>query len=194
MLTSVFVQPLATDSKTSWRRWAKETRSQLASQTLDYEVMKTLRNSELYQEATHILTYLAFGSEIDLTGLHQEGIHQKNSKHFYVTRIWDNGDVSVHSLTRDLEKHPYGFLQPLQTAPSVASSKLELVLVPGLAFDHHGTRLGYGKGYYDRLLADLPKVARIGISAEALLVEILPKTDFDVPMTHLVTEKKLYNL
>ena len=64
-----------------------------------------------------------------------------------------------------------------------------MALVPGLCFDERGTRLGYGLGYYDRLLPLLRSDALIvGVTADALVVPELPKAPFDVPMTHLVTE------
>jgi 5-formyltetrahydrofolate cyclo-ligase len=183
VLNSVFVQPLATDSKQTWRRWAKQQRSLVVSQTLEYEIVKALRGFELYQNAQHILTYLAFGSEINLAALHQD-----SSKTFYMTRAWEDNTLTVHPLTKDLETHRYGFLQPLESAPVIDINKIDLVLVPGLCFDKQGTRLGYGKGHYDRLLPRLLNVPRVGVTAETLLVEALPKDVFDVAMSHVVTE------
>jgi 5-formyltetrahydrofolate cyclo-ligase len=186
MSQSVFVQPFFNDSKQSWRRWAKQSRSQIVQSTLDYEVIKALRHSELYQNANHVLSYLAFGSEINLAALHQD-----MNKTFYITRVWQDNTLTVHPLDKELETHAYGFLQPLATAPLIDTRKIDLVLVPGLCFDKQGTRLGYGKGNYDRLLPGLLNVARLGVSAEALVVEQLPRDTFDVPMTHLVTEAGL---
>ncbi len=157
------------------------------SQTLEYEVVKTLRGSELYQNARHVLTYLAFGSEVNLAALHQD-----SSKTFYMTRVWEDNSLTVHPLTKDLETHRYGFSQPPMTAPLVDVRTIDLVLVPGLCFDRSGTRLGYGKGHYDRLLPTLLHVPRVGVTAEGLLVETLPKDHFDIPMTHVVTEAGLH--
>jgi 5-formyltetrahydrofolate cyclo-ligase len=184
---SVFVQPLATDSKEVWRRWAKHLRSQVTSATLDYEIVKALRGSELYQNASHVLSYLAFGSEINLAALHQDV-----SKTFYVTRTWEDGGLTVHPLSKDLESHRYGFLQPPTNAPVVDLHIIDLVLVPGLCFDKRGTRLGYGKGHYDRLLMSLSsETALVGVTLQSLLVDSLPKEPFDIAMTHLVTEARL---
>jgi 5-formyltetrahydrofolate cyclo-ligase len=177
-------QPLPTDSKATWRRWAKRIRSQLASPSLDDGIIEALRDCELYQKSHHILSYLAFGSEMNLSSLHLD-----NTKTFYVTRTWDDGTLTIHPLGDDLEPHRYGFLQPPTTAPVIDLATLDLVLVPGLCFDQHGTRLGYGKGHYDRLLATLPEnVTRVGISARDLIVDLLPREPFDIPMTHLATE------
>lgn len=177
------MQPLPTDSKQDWRRWAKHLRSQLTSPTLDYEIIKILRSSELYQRSQHVLSYLAFGSEINLSALHGD-----SSKTFYVTRTWEDGTLRVHPLRGDLEVHRFGFLQPASTAPLADTGLIDLALVPGLCFDNQGTRIGYGKGYYDRLLPTLSKAARAGVTAQNLVVDALPRESFDAIMTHLVVE------
>ncbi len=64
---------------------------------------------------------------------------------------------------------------------------LDLVLVPGLAFDAHRNRIGYGRGYYDRFLAQVA-APRIGLIPDALLVEAVPVDDHDVPVDLVVTD------
>jgi 5-formyltetrahydrofolate cyclo-ligase len=183
--TSIFVQPLSTDSKQTWRQWAKLTRSQLDTPSLSRDVTEQLQNWQPYQEATHVLSYLAFGSELDITALHQD-----KSKKFYVTRAWrETKTLTAHELAAGLETHPYGYLQPPADAPIIDPKTLDLVLVPGLCFDQTGTRLGYGAGHFDRFLPGLcPDKARVGVTATALVVEALPRESFDILMTHLVTE------
>ena len=66
---------------------------------------------------------------------------------------------------------------------------VELALVPGLCFDEEGTRLGYGRGYFDRFLGRLPTgVPRVGVAYDALVVARLPREAHDLGMTHLATE------
>ena len=61
------------------------------------------------------------------------------------------------------------------------------------AFDRAGTRLGYGKGFYDRFLAAAPpNVPVVGVVSESLVVETLPRTPHDVPMTHLLSERGVH--
>ena len=74
----------------------------------------------------------------------------------------------------------------------VRASSLTAVLVPGLAFDEHGHRLGRGAGVYDRFLATLPpNVLRIGLAPEALVAPQLPVEAHDVPMHVVVTERRV---
>lgn len=172
-----------TQSKAEWRRWAKATRSQLDTRALSAHAVKQLGRCSLYTRAEHVLTYLAFGNEIDLSGLGPGG------KHFYTTRTRQDGSLGVHKLTADLERHRYGFLQPAADAPEVELERLELLLIPGLAFDTSGNRLGYGRGFYDRLLAQVKNIPIVGVVPSDLIVLVLPAEPHDVRMTHLLSEK-----
>lgn len=168
-------------SKTEWRRWAKATRAQLDTAFLSKEAVKQLELWSPYRRAEHVLTYLAFGDELDLFGL--------KGKHFYTTRTHKGGTLSVHALKGGLERHPYGFWQPAANSPVVELERLELLLVPGLAFDRSGTRLGYGGGFYDRLLKGVRQgVPVVGIAPSQLIVPKLPAELHDVRMTHLLSE------
>ncbi len=172
------------ETKEAWRRWAKKARA--SPSFLSPQVVAQLRVWPEYRSARNVLSYLAFGSEIDLQVLHGD-----REKTFYVTRtpkVRSEG-LTIHRLDERLEPHPYGYLQPGADAAPVSPHVVDLALVPGLCFDVLGTRLGYGKGYYDRLLPVLrPETPRVGVSAAALVVSRLPRGPFDVPMTHLVTE------
>lgn len=73
------------------------------------------------------------------------------------------------------------------------AAELELVVVPGLAFDRRGARLGFGRGYYDRFLRRLrPQTLRIGLAFECQLVEQVPLLAHDVPMHMVITESAVY--
>lgn len=149
---------------------------------LGEEVMVQLERWPLYRRAEHVLTYLAFGDELELSGL--EG------KNFYTTRTRSDGTLTVHALGGRLERHPYGFEQPAVDCPVVGLGGLELILVPGLAFDLSGNRLGYGKGFYDRLLQGVRAgVPVVGVAPSQLIVRALPAEPHDVRMTHLVSEE-----
>jgi len=182
--------PSTNAPKNTWRIWARHARDASASTNTNMDIMSTLSCWGPYQAARYILTFLAFGSEPDAKALEGE-----TGKDFYVTRTWpgDPHRQSIHRLDRkNLEHHPYGFLQPPEETPEVDPGIIEIVLVPGLAFDESGGRLGYGLGYYDQLLANLdPAALRIGVTPLSLVVPQLPTTKHDVTMTHLVTEQRI---
>ena len=177
--------PPADATKASWRRWARATRAAVSNPESSAAVSAGLRRWPSYQNAGRVLLYLAFGGEVDLAALTDD------DKTFFVTRTWpQRPDLSVHRLDPQvLETHPFGYRQPRAEAAAVDPASLDVALVPGLAFDRAGRRLGYGAGYFDRLLPTLrPGVPRVGVTFEALLVAALPAADHDVPMTHLATE------
>jgi 5-formyltetrahydrofolate cyclo-ligase len=67
--------------------------------------------------------------------------------------------------------------------------QIDLVLVPGLAFDRNGYRMGYGGGVYDRLLSRTPQARHIGLFFSQQFVHALPKESFDQKMDIVLTEK-----
>lgn len=180
-------QPSINASKDDWRNWAKHIRAGLNKDALSSSVTNHLQNWSTYQAAKHVLIYLAFGSELTLQALPQD-----KSKKFYATRTHFKPEpyLSVHALTNKLEQHRFGYWQPSASEPELSMAVIDLVLVPGLAFDRRGGRLGYGMGFYDRLLTlAKPNTAFVAVSAKALIVEQLPQEPLDKPMTHLVSEK-----
>ena len=90
------------------------------------------------------------------------------------------------------EKGRDGVQQPVMQQ-SVATSDIELVLVPGRAFALDGTRLGRGGGWYDRLLTDVAACC-VGVAFDEQLVETLPVEAHDIPMNILVTNKRIITI
>jgi 5-formyltetrahydrofolate cyclo-ligase len=81
-------------------------------------------------------------------------------------------------------------LEPAPHLPTVNPGTIDLALVPGLAFDRHGWRLGYGGGFFDRFLSQFSGV-NLGITFDALLLDSLPHDTYDIPLNYVVTEKGL---
>jgi 5-formyltetrahydrofolate cyclo-ligase len=133
-----------------------------------------------------VVVFDAMPGEVDLSLL--LAAHPDPERRYAVTRTPGEGyELTVHPVGGPTERHRYGFLQPTEAAPQVADEHIGAVLVPALAFAWDGSRLGRGKGYYDRLLARLgPGVAFVGITG-GYVVDELPTESFDVPMTHLAT-------
>ncbi|RMH42834.1 MAG: 5-formyltetrahydrofolate cyclo-ligase, partial [Deltaproteobacteria bacterium] len=89
---------------------------------------------------------------------------------------------------RDLRPGVLGIPEPPPDAPAVDLTAVAAFVVPGLAFDRSGGRLGWGRGYYDATLAAAPRARRIGYAFELQLVEIVPVDDHDAPMDCVITE------
>ena len=178
-------------SKTKLRQWVFAKKADLDVKLTSTNIVQHLQSWDTFVSAKHILSYMAFGTEINLADL-----HQRPDKCFYITRTHrkPHPHLSIHKLTEELERHPFGYQQPTIDAPTVAPEHIDLVLVPGLAFDPTGSRLGYGMGYYDRLLKLMPKAVKLAITAEMFVLSELPQEQFDIKMTHLVTETGIRNV
>jgi len=92
--------------------------------------------------------------------------------------------LTHHHLTNDavLVENPWGIPEP-QNARHVHAREVDIVLIPLLAFDETGHRVGYGKGFYDRFLAEVrPDVLKVGLSLEPPVARIADPNPFDVPL------------
>jgi 5-formyltetrahydrofolate cyclo-ligase len=96
--------------------------------------------------------------------------------------------LALHRATPDaLVPGTLGILEPPVDAPAVAPGDCAAVLMPGLAFDRAGARLGWGRGHYDATFAGV-SLRRIGIAYESQLVDRLPTDEHDLPVHLIVTE------
>jgi 5-formyltetrahydrofolate cyclo-ligase len=136
-------------------------------------------------QARVVLGYRAFRDEPQLERL----VAALSGISFLTTRAGAGGRLSLHGFQSATMLNRFGILEPPEDAVSVEPAIVDLVLVPGLLFTTTGDRLGYGGGYYDRLLPGLrPDIPRVGIARQALIVPTLPIEPFDAPMTHLCSE------
>ncbi len=92
------------------------------------------------------------------------------------------------SAPEDLAPGAYGIPEPDRAAPIVPLAALELIVVPAMAFDPRGYRLGWGKGYYDVTLAEATRALRVGLAFECQVVPEVPTDWNDVPVDIIVTE------
>lgn len=92
-------------------------------------------------------------------------------------------DVALHEMPRDR----MGIPTPDPTWPTIVLARCELIVVPGLAFDHSGGRLGYGRGYYDRALAGVDLERCVAVLHDEQLVDEVPRETHDVRLRRLCT-------
>jgi 5-formyltetrahydrofolate cyclo-ligase len=104
--------------------------------------------------------------------------YSKSSRHYTAAVVRDLGD--------DLCIGHFGVREPSAACEEIPLNRLDLVLVPGVAFDLHGRRVGRGKGHYDRLLADVRGV-KCGVAFDEQLVDEVPVGPQDVPLNCILT-------
>ena len=137
------------------------------------------------------LVWMAMPAELDLRPV----VDALADREWLTTRTPSSGPLTVHPYHSPLQLHRFGFQQPVSTAPQVPSGRIGVVLTPGLVFDLQGGRLGWGKGYYDRLLAGVPTESpRVGVTLQRRLVDRVPQEPHDIAMTHLITDQGVIEL
>ncbi len=132
--------------------------------------------------ARTVLAYLAFRNELDLQPLFTLLPHVR----WALPRVAGRGLVIHPYDPQRLVRHRFGMWEPDPALPVIEPGELDVVLVPGVAFDPQGGRLGYGGGYYDRFLPTT-RALRVGIAADSCLVDSLPCGELDVRMDWIAT-------
>lgn len=160
-------------------------------------IEKTLLRSRLFHDADCILLYSDYHGEVGTTLIFNEALIQ--GKEVYLPKCIDSFDTTGMDFYRVFSSYELvpgykGIMEPLEDATKVfsyenAANKNILMLVPGVAFDKNGNRLGYGKGYYDRYLKDKERIVKCGLLFECQLTEEIPSEECDVKMDILITEK-----
>jgi 5-formyltetrahydrofolate cyclo-ligase len=144
----------------------------------------------VFQQSDSVLTYMPIKGEADLTSL----LARHPEKRWALPRILpeENHCMVFHPYDpARLIRHPFGMAEPDPSLPEIDPDIIQLALVPGLAFDRRGGRLGYGGGYFDRFLAGFSGVS-VGVVFGALLLDEVPRGPFDVPMQWLATEEGVF--
>lgn len=132
--------------------------------------------------------YLPMPGELDVTAI----LTRRGDIAWFTTRTADRTTLTIHPVDSDYEVHPFGYRQPVPDSPRIEPVEIDAWLVPGVAFDEAGHRLGHGRGYYDRLLATArPEALVIGVTTERRIFPVIPSDRFDVPMDLVVTEDRV---
>ncbi len=151
----------------------------------DRRFSASLLIARLLQNRGRILSFYSIGSEIDLSLTNS--IFAKSGR-LMANRLEGDNLVPYHiSDERELLISRLGIPEPNPNSSLIASfSEIDLILVPGLAFDSEGARLGYGKGHYDKFLATIGDIPTAGIGFREQLFSKLPRDPWDVPVKELI--------
>lgn len=155
-------------------------------------IWERLAALEAFQQAEQALFYVSLRSEVDSTQMRRAS--RALGKDVAVPRAEPGSrKMRFHLLPAGeaLDSGAYGLLQPQASAPLADLGRPSIVLVPGLGFDRHGHRLGFGGGYYDRWLADEGRgLVTVGLAFDEQWVEGLPVQPHDIALQWVVTDKE----
>ncbi len=149
---------------------------------------------EVFQHASVVMLYMPLASEVDLTPVAIRCF--QTGKTVCVPLVdWKRRDMEPVEVTsfddHVMEVDEHGLRMPRGGAP-IPPNLLDLVVVPGLAFDAHGHRLGRGGGYYDRFLGRLRRTAAtVGLGFDVQITDEVPVNDGDVSVDIVVTDRRV---
>lgn len=136
--------------------------------------------SELYRKAKTIYGYLPYNQEVRTVPMLQQAL--QDGKRVAVPKVYGNEMrfIYLEDLSR-VEKGYAGIPEPVDDGP-VADDPTALVLMPGLAFDPQGHRIGYGGGFYDKFLASEPEHPTLALCYDFQMLPVLETEEYDVPV------------
>lgn len=145
-----------------------------------------------YQRCGEILVYVSGNIEVSTNKIISNALESGKSV-FCPRCVKDTNIMHFYRINSfdDLEKGSFGILEPRESCLRVTDfPETALCIVPGLSYDILGYRLGFGKGFYDRFLADF-KGVKIGLCFENCITDKLPSDEFDIRADIVVTEERI---
>jgi 5-formyltetrahydrofolate cyclo-ligase len=148
---------------------------------------QTMQQQTLWHQAKSVLCFSPLAGEPDITPLLDEALRSKKMVALPRFDSAANGYSAACIAQRsELVSAKFGALEPAAGCPLVPLNQLDLVLVPGVAFDFAGRRLGRGKGFYDRLLAEV-RGHKCGVAFDEQIVAEVPEEPHDVRVDSILT-------
>ena len=168
--------------------WTEEYR-----QTVSERVCQQIETFLPFVRSHCVALYCALPDEVDLTVILER---YQGDKRLLIPRV-EGDDINFYSYQPEalITSDDYKILEPTaDVEEAVDPAEIELILVPGVAFDLHGGRMGRGKGYYDRFFARCPHALRAAVTTSLQIVEQIPLEPWDVAMHYIITDSRTYEV
>ena len=150
-------------------------------------IMQQVEQLPQFRDAQTILLYWSMEDEVQTHDFVNRWSQQKT----LLLPCVDGDDLRLRQYTGPeclKEGEQFGIGEP--TGPEFTDlNSVQMIIVPGVAFDRHNNRMGRGRGFYDRLLKSTPNAYKVGVAFNFQMVELVPTEEFDVPMNAVITEK-----
>lgn len=180
------------------RQHIRQCRRQLrepAQQEAPFQVIQHLNQIERVQQAKNIALFLSFDGELNTQPLIDYFWQQGKQVYLPVLHPFSKGNLLFlrYDSQTPLKTHKFGMEQPaLNVNDVIPIANLDIIFTPLVAFDHNGNRLGMGKGYYDRTLANWQQkgIYPIGLAHDCQQVEHIKTNPWDIPLPEIITPSK----
>ncbi|HTP06567.1 MAG TPA: 5-formyltetrahydrofolate cyclo-ligase [Nitrospirota bacterium] len=157
--------------------------------TKSREIEERLFSLPQFTSARAVLFFASFRSEVETGPMIRRAL--ASGKRVILPKVRDKELelFEIKNFDKDVSPGAWGIPEPRESAP-VRLDQIDVIVVPGAAFDEHGNRLGYGAGFYDKLLSEFTKLT-IAVAFEEQIVAKIPTDPHDVPVRKIVTEKRV---
>ncbi|MEI7579300.1 MAG: 5-formyltetrahydrofolate cyclo-ligase [bacterium] len=170
--------------KSKWRAKAKKMLQKITPHNeISHQIMTRIITHPTFQASNSILLYAALPDEIATHDLFEFALSKQKLIYFPYSKKIQIGRITSWE---ELVPSKHGLLEPKSADLSVPT--IDLAIIPGLAFDQSGYRLGRGAGWYDRFLIQFSVKSKLGICPSRLLFESIPHEKHDQKMDWIVTE------
>ncbi|NMB26820.1 MAG: 5-formyltetrahydrofolate cyclo-ligase [Tissierellia bacterium] len=180
------------------RKKMLEKRSQLSLEKIEEKskiIANNLFNLNQYKKANFIFSFISFKDEVNTHEIIKKSISigKRVGVPIPVPKTKELKVSELIDFDKELDLGFYNILTPKDKYIRIVPPQLvDLVLVPGVAFDKRGYRVGYGGGYYDRFFNNINKdIIKIGLCYEMQILSEVPKNSHDIPIDFILTEKRL---
>ncbi|MFH1240400.1 MAG: 5-formyltetrahydrofolate cyclo-ligase [Candidatus Diapherotrites archaeon] len=159
-----------------------------------HEIKKRLFNLSEFKKAKNVMFYAAMKGEVKTRAMIQETLAMGKKVIVPITDF-EKQEISISEIKSftELEEKKCGLYEPKKEFfREFDPKKVDFIIVPGLAFDCEGDRIGYGFGFYDKFLLKIkPTIPTVGLAFEFQIVYEIPREKHDVPIHKIVTEKRI---
>ena len=160
-------------------------------QNYDSLIFEEIINSEIYKKSKKIFTYISFGSEVDTIKLINYSF--SNNKEVYVPKInkqtKDMIALKIHNFN-NMSVDKWGIIEPKSVDKDNIGTDFDLIIMPGIAFDKQGNRIGYGGGYYDKYISKLNNASNLlALAYDFQIIQDIESESHDIKVDFILTNK-----
>jgi 5-formyltetrahydrofolate cyclo-ligase len=152
-----------------------------------------LFHTQEFKDAKTILFYISYDNEVNTLEMIRDSLTMKKQIAVPKTDVNDR-TIICSALTQwdDLTSGAYTILEPRQECiKEISLESIDLIILPGIAFDNQGNRIGHGLGYFDRLLQKKIHAHLFGLAFELQIIESIPKEKHDKKVEKIITENRI---